>query len=157
MLKKFLWVPAINFTESFVDNVFRDKVEPEVGSVVYCDLAFGYAEHSGIYIGGNQIVHLNKYGEIETVSPSSFIDGTTAISIYVSCYDTYAIGCKSTAQRAKNMIGTDRNYNVIFDNCHQFSSGCLTGDFDNSDSFLWMLKHTANDKLQANSWRVWDI
>lgn len=76
--------PIANFAESFIDNVIKDKVTPKAGSVVYCDLVFGYAEHSGIYVGGNKIVHLNKKGIIEKVSPKEFVEETTAMSIYVS-------------------------------------------------------------------------
>lgn len=49
--------PIINIGESLIDT-FRDPVKPKLGSVLYCDLAFGYMEHSGIYIGRNKIVHL---------------------------------------------------------------------------------------------------
>jgi hypothetical protein len=37
-----------NTAGSIIDNVVRDRVgKPAIGSVVYCDLAFGIAEHSG--------------------------------------------------------------------------------------------------------------
>ena len=149
--------PIGNFAESFVDNVIRDKVTPKPGSVVYCDLAFGYAEHSGIYVGNNRIVHLNSKGKIEKVSPKEFINGTTAISIYVSSSKGSSDGSDSVAERALRMVGREREYNVILDNCHQFSSGCLTGDFENSDNFLWMLKDTAKKQLGSNEWRVWTL
>lgn len=145
-----------NLAESFVDNVIRDKVSPKRGSIVYCDLVFGYAEHSGIYIGNNRIVHLNRHGEIEKVSPNEFVEGTSALTIYVSSRDGYSVGSETVASRAEAAIGKRRDYNVIMDNCHQFSSGCLTGDFENSDNFLWMLKHSANKHLNINDWRAWD-
>jgi len=158
-MERLIGLPIIlNIVESVVDNVFRDKVdEPEIGSVLYCDLAFGYAEHSGIYIGNNEIVNLHGNGKIEIVSPEEFIEGTTAISIYVSCIDEYPVGSIEVARRAKNMVGSKVDYNLLFNNCHQFTSGCLTGDFKNSDSFLWMLKDTAKKVLGCNTWRVWDI
>ena len=59
-----LWGHLDNFVDSFVDNVIRDKVKPEIGTVVYCDLPFGYAEHSWIYIGDGEIVGLEKDGSI---------------------------------------------------------------------------------------------
>ena len=40
---------------------------PAVGSLVYCNLGV-VAEHSGIYVGGNKIVHLSGDGHIEKVS-----------------------------------------------------------------------------------------
>ena len=48
--------------------------------VLYCDLACGFAEHSGIYIGNNQIVELNGGGDIAIVSPKEFIDGGTGVN-----------------------------------------------------------------------------
>lgn len=150
---------GIKLAESFIDNCVRDKVPyPEVGSIVYCDLAFGHAEHSGIYVGGNEIIHLNKKGWIEYVTPQEFIYGTTAISIYTSCRNGRAIGDKYAADNARRFEKnvSVKSYHVLLDNCHMFSSACISGIMDNSDSFLWMLKHTAENELLANEWRVWD-
>lgn len=149
-----------NFLESFIDNVLRDNVRPKIGSILYCDLAFGNAEHSGVYIGNKTIVHLDGSGKIEAVDPSTFMRRlggfNSAMSIYVSCRESSAVGCSKVAARAKSMIGNQRNYSMLTDNCHQFTSGCLTGNFENSDNFLWMLKRTVEAELQANSWRVWE-
>lgn len=152
----------MSLLESFIDNVFRDKVsEPQVGSLVYCDIVTGYAEHSGIYVGKRRIVHLNGDGLIESVSPQEFIGRlggfNTAMSIYVSCYETKAVGSYIVADRARIAVGKKRDYSLIFDNCHQFSAGCLTGNFDNSCNFMWMLKDESKKHLNSNSWRIWDI
>lgn len=151
-----------NLTESFIDNVIRDTVDkPKVGSIVYCDLAAGNAEHSGIYVGYNKIVHLNGDGLIESVTPKQFIDRlggfNTAISIYVSCNGLKPVGSKEAAKRAKKMVGIRREYNLLLDNCHQFSAGCLSGDFENANNFMWILKKEASKRINANSWRVWDV
>ncbi|PGH58236.1 hypothetical protein CRT60_09910 [Azospirillum palustre] len=149
-----------NVAESFVDNVFRKTVYPKIGSIVYCDLALGFCEHSGVYVGNNEIVHLDGSGYVEIVSPEKFLNRlgglNTAISIYVSCTETVSVGDVQTATRARAMIGKKRAYNVLLDNCHQFSSGCLTGNFNNTDNFLWMLKDRTRNTLGANSWRVWN-
>ncbi|OJD42613.1 hypothetical protein BAU22_22410 [Bacillus sp. 4048] len=42
--------------------------------------------------------------------------------------------------RAIEKLGQSRNYHVLFDNCHQFISGCLTGDFGDLCNFLRVLK-----------------
>lgn len=151
---QFFILPALNLVESLVDT-FRDGVTPVPGSVVYCDLAFGYAEHSGIYLGNGRIAHLNGKGLIESVDQEAFLDGTTGVSILVSSRDTNAVGNKLVADRARAMLGQRRSYNFILDNCHQFAAGCLTGDFNNANNFLWMLKHEAGTKLRANTWREW--
>lgn len=149
-----------NLAESMVDNVFRDPVNPVVGSVVYCDLAFGFAEHSGIYIGNGEIAHLDGSGRIEIVDPYTFTDrldgSNSAISIYVSCAGVNPVGAKSVAARARRMVGKKRSYSILFDNCHQFTSGCLTGDFSNADNFLWLLKLSSTNRIKSDSWRCWE-
>ena len=142
--------------------MIREKVSsPEIGSIVYCDLMAGYADHSGIYIGNNKIVHLDGSGYVECVTPKQFMARLggfgTAISIYVSCDDEDAVGSSLVAKRAKEQIGKYRNYNFLLDNCHQFVSGCLHGDFENHHNFLWMLKDEAKLYLGINTWRVWDM
>ncbi len=86
------------------------------------------------------------------------VDGfNPAISIYVSCDENAAPqGGRRIAQRALAQVGQWRDYNVIMDNCHQFSSGCVTGDFENSDNFLRLLKHRCQKHMDACQWRVWD-
>lgn len=150
--------PANNLRKSIRDNVFRDKIEtPRLGSIVYCDLLFGYAEHSGVYVGNGRIAQLSGKGNVEAVSPKKFIGNTTAISIYVSCLEKKAVGDPLVAMRASKMVGEERDYNLLWDNCHQFASGCLSGDFENANNFLWMLKDRTADVLGANTWRVWDL
>lgn len=153
--------PLDNFIESFVDNVIRDKVSPCIGSLVYCDLVMGRAEHSGIYIGKDKIVHLNGDGIIEVVYPDEFLnrlDGwNTAISIYVSCHDGDAVGSANVAERAERMVGRKRDYNLLLDNCHQFSFGCLSGNFENSCNSFRQLKQESNRHIGADEWRVWDL
>lgn len=158
-LHKLFRSPVHNFVESLIDNVFRDKVSsPAVGSMVYCDLIM--AEHSGIYVGKGNIVHLDGDGIIEAVSPTLFLerlDGlNTAISIYVSCDGRKAVGNPKAAERARSLIGTRRDYNVLFKNCHQFTASCLTGNFNNNISTFTTLKSLAEDNLSADTWRVWD-
>ncbi|KAB0649572.1 hypothetical protein F7P73_18325 [Acinetobacter bohemicus] len=137
----------------------KGRVTPVRGSVVYCDLTLGngFAEHSGIYIGNKEIVHLNRHGQIEIVTPQQFISGATAGSeIYISCEGEWAVGCEETADFAESMVGSTRNYNVLIDNCHQFSAGCLLQDSENPNNFLWFLKDEAKKRLGADNWRLWD-
>lgn len=153
--------PIDNLIESAIDNIIKDKVTPAIGSIVYCDLLFGNAEHSGVYVGDGQIVHLSGDGAIEVVDATRFMDRlgglNSAISIYVSCKDGAAVGSISAAGRARRLIGTGREYNLLFDNCHQFTSGCLSGNFDNPSNFLYFLKNDAKNYLGCNEWRVWDL
>lgn len=149
-------VPVRRFGKEVIDTVFRGNVKPRLGSLVFRDLYFGYAEHSGIYVGDNQIVELDGQGRIRKVSPTAFIGDGTGTCIYVSCYREHAVGGDIVAQRALERVGKGREYHLLLDNCHQFSSGCISGDFENSDNFLWMVKHTCKEHMGANNWRVWD-
>lgn len=146
--------------ESFVDNVVRDKVTPALGSVVYCGLLNNLVEHSGIYVGNNRIVHLDGSGRIEAIDPEGFLGRlgglNMAMTIYVSSRNGRAVGDEHVGHRAAAMVGSSRSYSVILDNCHQFSAGCLTGDFDNAHNFLWMLKDQAREVLGSKEWRAWD-
>jgi hypothetical protein len=149
-------MPIFNAVESVMDGC-RVRVTPEIGSVLYCDLAFGYMDHSGIYIGNNQIVHLTRHGKIQVTSPRGFINGGTALHIYVSCRNGASVGSNLAAERAVSMIGSTRKYHVLLDNCHQFTCGCLTGNFENTDNYLWMLKKRSNEQLMADTWRYWNM
>ena len=149
-----------NTANSLIDNIVKDKVMPIKGSIVHCELVFGTSEHSGIYIGNNQIVHLNGDGDIESVSPKKFLnrlDGwNSAVSIYVSCDEEFPVGSYQIAKRAQDMIGKSRDYNVIDNNCHKFTAGCITGNFENSHTSWTELKSLAKRECTANTWRVWD-
>lgn len=150
---------AFKLAEHVIDNHVKETVdEPAVGSPVYCDLVFGSSEHSGIYIGNGQIIHLNRKGEIETVTAEEFVGGTTAQSIYVPCCGNTPVSDPVCAERAiiyQMGIG-QRKYNVIMDNCHQFSAACLSGDPENSYNVLWMLKSECEEHSGADEWRVWE-
>lgn len=148
---------AANAAKHVVDNYVRETVYPVAGSIVYCDLACVF-EHSGICIGDGYIVHLDGNNTIDIVSYKDFLKRlggfNPAFTIYVSCTDTTPIGDTTTALRAIEMAGTYRDYNIILDNCHQFTSGCITGNFENSDNFWWMLKDTVEKKYPVNCWRA---
>lgn len=144
--------------EHLYDNYVKDTVaEPAIGSVVYCDLAFGTSEHSGIYIGNGKIIQLDKYGYIKEVNVFDFTQGTTSLSIYTGCKGGEPVGDIKFAERAMlYKIGIHkRDYNVILDNCHQFSAACITGEPDNANNFLWMLKYEFEKETGADGWLVW--
>ena len=147
-------------TTSVLDQYARPTVEPVRGSLLYCDLAAFTLEHSGIYIGHHQIVHLGGDGCIEVVSPEQFLARLNgynfARTIYVACQQNNPAGNEHIARRAENMVGSRRQYNVLMDNCHQFSAGCLSGNFDNHDNYMWRLRLAAHKYLQANQFLAWN-
>ncbi|MBQ3682455.1 MAG: hypothetical protein II922_05170 [Succinimonas sp.] len=164
--------PMMAPVASFIDNVLRDPVTPVMGSVLYVDLACGYAEHSGIYVGGGEkcIVELsNEDGQciINLVSPDEFVNGGTGFSIYVSSHNGYAVGKKRAARRALSMVGCNLGtYNIALNNCHMFTNYCLRKKDSDDDSrglsaildmkmTLTSIKNLARKVMDADEWRVW--
>ena len=149
--------------ESFVKHVFCKQVKPILGSIIKVDLALSQIEHTGIYVGGGKIVELNGDGEIRKISYDKFISSSiarTGISAYVACNESgYPLGDPEIANRALSLIDTSRNYNLILDNCHQFTSGAITGRFENFNNFFTFLEKTIKKELNNGKeikWLVWD-
>lgn len=139
----------------------RGKVEsPVPGSVVFCNIFGGNAEHSGIYVGNNQIVQLSGNGNIEKVTPEQFVarkgNNLPYYDIYVSCRNRKAVGSNDAVQRAMELVGKRRNYNLILDNCHQFTAGCLTGYFENPINFFILLELEVRNIVNLDNWRIWN-
>lgn len=166
----------------FIDNTFRDKVTPVEGSVLYCDL-WAAVEHSGIYVGNGQISNIVVDGVAEsTVQRSDARDFTSKSTlgnkIYVSCNDSGAVGNTHVAGGADSAVGQRSFYGLVFKNCHAFSTRCVNlAHFANHaaveeglvdwvinkitpeetwEPTIRALKETAEKKLGANKWRLWD-
>lgn len=163
----------------FIDNTFRDKVTPVEGSVLYCDLWVA-AEHSGIYVGNGKISNIVVDGVAEsTVQRSDARDFTSKSTmgnkIYVSCNDSGAVGNTHVAGGADSAVGQRSFYGLVFKNCHAFSTRCvnLAHNIAVEEGLVdWVinkitpeetweptiraLKETAEKKLGANKWRLWD-
>lgn len=144
---------------------WADTVDRLVEGCVVCHSMIGEQfEHSGIYIGEYKIVSLsskgkiiNSHAQIVEESTRKFIEGPLNSNrlIWVSCRGESPVGDQKVAARARKIVGERRNYNVLRDNCHQFTSGCLTGDFENADKRFTSLKSTVADTLGADNWRIW--
>ena len=160
----------------FIDSVFRDKVVPVPGSVVYCDL-WMLVEHSGIHVADGQISNIVVDGLAEsTVSlsgPESFTSKSTlGRRIYVSCDGSGAVGHAAVARRAASHLGERAFYGLVIKNCHQFSTKCVgaTGEAESAslldrglamlpdetwEPTMAVLKRAARDQLGATKWRLW--
>lgn len=129
-------------TEFDSRNYLNVDVEPGLGALIYCEL--GPVEHSGIYVGDGKVVHLRGSGNIEEVSLEKFtnhpLTKDKGIIMPVNPDDQEPYGCEDAFYRAKDMVGKSRMYHLLLDNCHQFCSGCITGDFENTHTFLWMVE-----------------
>ena len=152
-----MFQPLFSLAESFADNVIRDTVyEPATGGIVWCELAGGYATHSGIYIGNNRIVHLSGDGEVLCSDRKGFmarLDGLNpAMSVYTDCEGNMPVGNIAAAGRASRALGSRHHYHLVTGNCHRFTATCLTGRPNNG-----VVLHRQLKQLQrGNTWRVWE-
>ena len=148
------WDPSKQISDYFN----KTKILPYKGSIIKTDLIFGY-DHTGIYVGDNKVVELNgDQGDILCVD-SDFFAGGDYKNIYIACDEKMnAIYNESIVYRALAMVGKRREYQVLFNNCHQFTSGCITNEFENHDNFLWMLERTIQERMnhgKAITWACW--
>ena len=152
---------ALSLIESFVDNVARDKVaEPAIGSVLYCDLGL-FVEHSGIYVGNGEIVHLDGSDHIIKTGGTGFLerlDGfNPAMSIYAACNDTIPKGSSFVADYALEWANKYVDYSIFMNNCHMLSASCLQRERPSMlYNTLKALKILAWKDHDITTWRVWD-
>lgn len=162
----------------FIDSHFRPTVVPAVGSVLYSDLYF-LVEHSGVYVGNNNISNI-------TVDSLLTFDSTVRLSdpadftqksiigkkIYVSCRGSRAVGDDDVGDVAYARVGEKSFYGLVIKNCHWFSAECVSQStqsvslldklvslFSLSDSLepnLVLLKKVSEHKLGATKWLLWD-
>ena len=147
----------IEWTVKTFDAFFIHSVRPAIGSIVYCNLAI-VAEHTGIYVGRNKIVHLNGNGRIEKVSAEKFCDrlggNNPAFTIFCPTNSKgKAVGDKLVAEYALRCVGRLVNYNVALNNCHCFTASCLVGRAKVCPSFS-DLEMLITEKYGACDWRA---
>ena len=141
---------------------FNHSVEPIPGSIVYCDLVF-WAEHSGIYVGNDEIVHRDGDGKIIKSSAEVFVnrlDGKNPTeSIFVSCHNHNVFGLDEICQRALDALNDPRfeGYNLTSNNCHKFTSYCITGEIDNgiTDCTFFNICNILKKHYGVNEWYKW--
>ncbi len=158
---------------SFIDNVFRDKVTPRPGSVLICNLSpapilceMGIcAEHSGIYVGDNMIIHRDGDGYIARVDSETFLkrlDGFNwALFIYVACIDKEPFASERAVENAIAALNDpkQKGYDLLNKNCHHFTNYCLTGDPYAGGLFDFTFSNLQNlliNEFSVNNWRIWD-
>lgn len=166
---------GIKCLKSYIDNIFREKVIPIRGSVVYSDLYVG-VEHSGIYIGNNEIANIvvDSFAEshVEKSSPEEFSDKSFLHKkIYVSCDSKGPVGNREVCDGAIKHLGERGFYGLIFKNCHEFSGKCVDyskenynlknlfqlNDIDETwERTIKKLKSKSKKKLGAIKWKLWD-
>lgn len=139
------------------DSLFIHSQEPAIGSVLYCNLAVAL-EHTGIYVGDGKIVHLNGNGIIESVSFEEFVKRLEGCNPSVSIFCAVdakgnSIGNELVAERALEMVGNRKEYNLLMDNCHCFTAYCLTGTKVKFGSFA-LVQNILRSKYGLANWRA---
>lgn len=157
ILRLLLEKKSKEWIEKTVDAFLIHSQVPEIGSVVYCNLVVAL-EHTGIYVGDGKVVHLKGNGIIEAVSFREFIGrlGGRNFSYSIFCatdVNGKSIGSKEVAKRALEMIGKKQKYNLLFDNCHCFTTYCLTGTKYPIGSFT-MVEEILRSKFGFVKWRA---
>ena len=125
------------------------------------------ADHSGVFVSRDKIVEVENDGgdkNIHCVDADDFLNSSivrTGVCIYVACdrRTGVVLGTRSVADNARYAMGRGGEYYLLFDNCHQFTSGCITGNFENVDSFLTLLERTISRKLNRGrpiTWKIWN-
>ena len=147
----------MDWTMKTIDALLIHNVRPAIGSVVYCNLAV-VAEHTGIYVGRNKIVHLNGNGRIEKVSAESFCErlGGKNPAFTIFCPTDgqgKPFGDKLVAEYALNCVGRVVDYNPAFNNCHCFTASCLERQARFCPSFA-ALEILVAAKYGACNWRA---
>ena len=170
---------GIKSIKYFIDSTLRDHVQPMPGSVLYCDLWVA-VEHSGIYVGNGKIANIVVDGAatatVERCGPQSFTSKSMlGRKIYVSCNQNGAVGHPWVGHGADAHVGERSLYGLVIKNCHEFSTKCVeyvghaapdksledqvwswVPDLATWEPTLKHLKSTAEDKLGASTWRLWD-
>jgi len=153
------------------DLLFRHRFYPIVGSILRTELIAGGADHSGIYIGNNQIIEITEkkgFGCVEITDLNDFVYSSfarTGVAIYIAVdkLSKDIIYNTTIVDKAKKHIGKKNKYQLMKDNCHSFVHKCITNeDFDTITS-VWKFKQlteTISEKLNNNrvvQWVVADI
>jgi hypothetical protein len=162
----------VNFSKA-TKFLFGSRVRPFHGSIARCDLPFVPEYHSGVVVTRSSfngvdrkfeepyyIVEFVREGDICTVSPEDFLCAT-AVCIYVACDRKTKIPLpgKSVGETALLRSCGTRNYNLLTDNCLQFSAGCITGNPENCVNLSFQLEELIRRKMnhgKSISWEIWN-
>ncbi len=134
----------------------KDKVdEPAIGSVVRSYL-YG-AEHTGIYVGNDEIIHWTRHSKVERCPKEDF-KSWSSISIYVACKGTEPVGYPQAAKYAEEHEDEGEEergaYDPTTNNCHMFVVECLTGG-EKCEPRWEEPNEYCKELLRADNWRVW--
>ena len=152
---------------------------PVPGSILFCELDVGYAEHSGIYVGGGdkciiELANIDGSCMIKRVTPEEFVNGGLGSTIYISCHHNTAVGREYIASTAETMVGKCLgDYSFAKNNCHMFTDYCICSSNIEQGPLNWEkllkslknhemkmtldhVKKRAREIMNADQWLKWD-
>ena len=116
-----------------------------VGSILKVDLSLN-ADHSGIYLGYGNVAELDGSGKIMVRHLDDFLKGDRSWRCGQKIYAAYDSKSRTflaedkIALRAIKSLCEIRYYGLVSENCHKFSTGCITGDFYSDVTYLFQLE-----------------
>ena len=116
-----------------------------VGSILKVDLSLN-ADHSGIYLGYGNVAELDGSGKIMVRHLDDFLKGDRSWRCGQKIYAAYDsknrefLAEDKIALRAIKSLCEIRDYGLMTENCHKFSTGCITGNFYSNVTFLFELE-----------------
>ena len=142
---KVLFYGRVKRLSYHLTDIIKERPLLSEGAIVWCDLLLGSAEHSGIYVGDNKIVELTGDGVVREVSFEQFVSTgeslvRTGFTVYALCNKKGILANPKIAKRALDKRDNSRGYNLFTRNCHQFTAGCITGNFTNKTLTFEQLK-----------------
>ena len=137
----------------------RLRSAPPPGTPLKCALAGGFVEelsHSGIYLGDGRVAELRGDGRLVAVPLSDFLNGDagaldvfalrTGFRIHAACDAAGGapLASSAAAGTAWNLtVGKGGRlrvpYDLLSDNCHRFTAGCVRGSFKGEEKGEWMI------------------
>lgn len=128
------YIRRSEFSSFSVSTIFGSPASLMPGSIVVVGLGF-FLEHTGVYIGNNQVVELYGDGSINLISLREFLMGgyksdispRTGLGVFTACYKGKVIASEKVAFRAKELIGKRIEYHILKNNCHMFAGYCFSG------------------------------
>ena len=163
LLEKFIGVPADHRHDCPPEITWSGDLLPTLppGTPVFCHFTLCAAEHTGICMG-DCIVHLDGTGKVCCSTPAKFLarlDGTNLSTniYYAARAENTPLASAAIADRARQQIGRQLGYNLLTNNCHDFSIGCITGTSTLQNWRLHDVERAITHIFQTPNWqwRCW--
>ena len=112
---------------------------PPPGTPLLVSLALAF-EHTGIYLGGNRVAELGGNGDVQAVSLTQFVNGSSdgvwtvrnGTRIFAACdaWSRRPLASAQTLATARAAVedgASPSGYDFAQTNCHLFTAGCVCG------------------------------